>query len=63
MFTPHHKHLSLPAQVGEVTFFDVDTKEDAATLYVSGYIDTLMIAHQTDSYTHLLVGTRTLDTP
>lgn len=55
--------MSLPAQVGEVTFFDVDTKEDAATLYVSGYIDTLMIAHQTDSYTHLLVGTRTLDTP
>ena len=42
-------------QVGEITFFDIAAKEDMATLYVSGYIDTLMVAHQTDSFTHLLV--------
>ena len=48
--------LFLVVQVGEITFFDIDAKEDISTLYISGYIDTLMIAHQTDSYTHLLVG-------
>ena len=49
------KNVTFFTQVGEITFFDVDAKEDMATLYVSGYIDTLMIAHQTDSFTHLLV--------
>ena len=44
------------AQVGEITFFDIAAKEDMATLYVNGYVDTLMIAHQTDSFTHLLVS-------
>ena len=48
--------FSLFTQVGELTFFDVAAKEEVATLYISGYIDTLMLAHQTDSFTHLLVG-------
>ena len=51
-----YKVAFLPSpQVGEITFFDIAAKEDMATLYVSGYIDTLMVAHQTDSFTHLLV--------
>ena len=57
LFSPWY-HLSLSKlQVGEITFFDLATKQDVATVYVSGCIDTLLLAHHTDSATHLLVRT------
>jgi len=42
-------------QVGEVTFFDLLERQDVATVYVTGCINSLLIAHHTDTATHLLV--------
>ena len=38
-----------------MTFFDLLEKQDVATVYVSGCINSLLIAHHTDIATHLLV--------
>ena len=50
MYTTH-----MYTQNGEVTFFDLQQKCDVATVNVSGYVDTLLMAHNDDSSTHLLV--------
>ena len=42
------------SEVGEVTFFDLKEGE-VATVIVAGCIDHLMLAHQPDHSTHLLV--------
>ena len=38
-----------------MTFFDMLEKQDVATVYVSGCINSLLIAHHSDIATHLLV--------
>ncbi len=47
--------VNSPTQTGEVTFFNLTEKQDVATVILSGCIDTLFLAHQTDTSTHLLV--------
>ncbi len=44
------------SEVGEVTFFDMKKGEEVASVCVSGCIDHLLIAHQPDHSTHLLVS-------
>ena len=45
------------SEVGEVTFFDMSIGEEVASVCVSGCIDHLLLAHQPDHSTHLLVCT------
>ena len=42
-------------QVGEITFFNLKTKEVVYYVYVSGCIDVILLASLTDSATYLLV--------
>lgn len=50
------REASLSPQAGEVTFFDLMDRQDVARVTVNGCIDALLLAHQTDIATHLLVG-------
>ena len=50
----HHVCIT-GSEVGEVTFFDMSRGEEVALVTVSGCIDHLLLAHQPDHSTHLLV--------
>lgn len=51
----HQLLIEFLLQAGEITFFDLMDKQDVITVSLSGCIDTLLLAHHTDSATHLLV--------
>lgn len=44
------------SEIGEITFFEMSSGEELATFIVTGCVDHLLLAHQPDHSTHLLVS-------
>jgi hypothetical protein len=57
--TMDQRHFCITgSEVGEITFFNLKTKEVVYYVYVSGCIDVILLASLTDSATYLLISIR-----
>ena len=51
------RHICITgSEIGEIAFFEMSSGEEVAMVTVSGCVDHLLLAHQPDHSTHLLVS-------
>ena len=56
--TMDDRHICITgSEIGEITFFEMSSGEELTTVIVTGCVDHLLLAHQPDHSTHLLVRT------